>query len=130
MSAASSFLSLLSEFEIEGTNFPLDFLRHLSYSFVTILSQEQVIDLLQKTRLSIAIGDKEVSQVGKIIVISGNLEDYRNTILNLSSPLTLTHLRKVFNDILLFLEREGYNGLFPEHYKMTLRDQTFALVKT
>lgn len=87
-------------------------LRHLSYGFMAALPQNMVNRLLSETCLNINYCET-VKRGIDFIVISGNLLQWRDAIINCSRP---NHeLLELMNEFLVFFDKYGFQHLFAEY---------------
>lgn len=100
-------------------------LRHLSYSLVIRSSFLSIFDLLSNS--SISVSSAECSDGTYLSYASGNLEEWREAIINSCSDSSSIELRLLFDRILLTFEKEGLSDVFSDYRKVNLPDKTFRL---
>ena len=130
---APSFLTMLSRMkdstaDMQGTlEDPGHLLRHINYIFLAACDPTTRIDLIQRTPLAVQFAPTDKGM--DILVISGDLEEWRTAIINCCSNQSPFQTRLLFDQILLLFEGEGLGRLWSQYQKKTMSDQTFQLLE-
>lgn len=103
------------------------FLHHLSVSFVVIAESQTMRDLLEGVDLHVTIGETLKSGV-EIAVVSGNLSQWRNAVIDGCSEGTSYGLRALMGKCMLYFEQAGLHHLWAFFKKTTMHDSTFKLL--
>lgn len=100
---------------------PGHLLRHISYTFGVVCHYELAMRLIQ-TATQLDIEHKFIDD-GVLLVITGNLEEWRNVMLN-----DVEETRPVLNRIMILLELEGFDKLWLGYRKKQLNPESFTLI--
>jgi len=106
---------------------PGHLLRHLHYTFLIACDPSTRVDLIQRTPLAI-----EYTSTGRgmdMAVLSGNLEEWRTSVINCCSDQSPYQTRLMFDVILVKFEGEGLAKLWSRYQKKTMPDQTIRLIE-
>jgi hypothetical protein len=128
---SSSFLLALTDLQ-GSTNDPLKEpskdLRHLSFSFLVAASRSTIYDLLEATRLSVC-STKSLAKGILLVVVSGNLEEWHNAIINCSTKDASLSLRDLCNKFILQFDKQGFQNLWHRYMRSSHNDGTFLLIE-
>jgi hypothetical protein len=122
----SSFLLSLQTFEtkIYETSIPWHLLRHLTYSFLIVLDYDDYIKLIENSPTINIISSQTIEKNVKLLIASGNLEDWKFECIQERST---RELQILFDKIVLYFESNGLGKMFIEYKKTTLKNNTFIL---
>ena len=123
----NAFILTLKELKDEKAKYqdnPGSILQHCFYTFLAAAKKEILLELFEHSKLGILTTPCEYGL--HIIIMSGNLETWRNTAINCCSELVSFECRLLVNKIILIFEyQEGI--IFSEYKKEGLKDTTFKL---
>ena len=119
-------LATLTDFKGVACNFSNlgSLLRHEHYMYLVHCKERDMFELVWESGLDITT-DPE-NEVG---IASGNLQQWRTSILNGCSESSLDSFREFTNLILLDLESRGMGQIFSNYRKAALKDSTFKLLE-
>lgn len=129
---AISYLCMLSEIwkpglhTIEAQRKAGSLLQHLFISVLTIGSKSLALELGEETELATK-SLKTIRDDYYLILASGNLQQWRTSIINSSTGNESQSLRVFMNKALRLFELEGYNELWSDYYKKDVTDMTHTL---
>lgn len=106
---------------------PGSILNHVSYSFLSSIPEDTAIELMENTPL--AVFGTPVGKNGRLVIITGSLQDWRTAIINCCSDTTTLELRASLDLAMLAFEKEGLSLIWGRYRKQTLPDKTFILVE-
>lgn len=101
--------------------------RHLFYTFVVYCSTDARLHLLEDSGLHIH-GESTVRGSLDMLVISGNLEEYRTAITNLSTGRETQEVRTIANKVLICFEKMGLGPIWANWKRVALPDSTVKLL--
>ncbi len=117
-----SFVVTLGEIFTEETN-PNEIiahgntlLEHVSLGFLCVLSESLLLELMENTNLSISSTPSDLSQI-RIVMVSGNLLIWQQSIINALTGLANNEYRSLFNEYKLELEKKKLGSLWNDYYK-------------
>jgi hypothetical protein len=106
---------------------PGHLLQHVSYTLLVICEPTTRIDLIQRTPLHLQFG--ETVQSCDLCVVSGNLENWRTSVINCCSDVAPYNTRLLFDKILVLFESEGLGKMWSHFAKKQLPDRTIKLLE-
>ena len=124
-------LVLLSKFfngddELKGVREAGSLLRHVFYGFIIIDTQEIINKLIEET--SISFKSRPTIRIDmQVAIISGTLEQWRESLINCLSPSTIFEVRQVMNDIMNYFDGLGLHHIFAYYRRRKLTDTTYVL---
>ena len=131
---ASAFIVSLAEMR-QGTCDPVKVIRgasgllkHLSYGFLVIASQDLISRIQEESSLSVYSGNTKDDWL-KIAVVSGNLKDWKIFIETCSHEQIDFSIRSMANQCQMFFEKAGFRDLWSGYQKSMLSDTTFKLLE-
>lgn len=129
----AGFIVTINELLVEGMD-PVTVLReagallqHASVSFFIIAPERVMIDLLQEGRVHVS--SVHIEKVGlRVGVASGNLEQWKNTIIECSTERVPPGLRSLVNKFMAHFEKMGLTQLWSHFMKAPMSDTTYKLL--
>lgn len=102
-------------------------LRHVAFGFLIVGPSQVFYDLRENSTLSVtsALTPKDGFKIG---VVTGNMEEWRNAIINCANDRTSFELRTLVNQCMLCLEQAGLGEVWANFQKTSMRDKTFRLL--
>lgn len=128
----ASFIQALGEFKSSNSSPSLTLqepgalLQHLTYGFEISAPRSIVFELLEISGLNV-LTTKTLIKTQLLAIVSGNLEQWRAAIINITNDQVSTSLRQLFNIFILYFEKEGFFDLWHRYKKLSLPDKTFVL---
>jgi hypothetical protein len=123
------FLTALGEMSSEDGNGSLSeagsLLRHASASFICVLPAEMINQL--KEEVDLAINSSIVRAGFRLCIVSGNMQQWREAIINCSSTRLPTEIRMLCNQFMMYFEQLGLGPIWAGYSKTTMSDNTFRL---
>ncbi len=117
-----SFVVTLGEIFTEETN-PNEIiahgntlLEHVSLGFLCVLSDSLLLDIMECTNLSISSIESDVRNV-RIVMVSGNLLIWQQSIINALTGLAQDEYRSLFNEFMKEFEKRKLSALWNDYYK-------------
>lgn len=125
----AGFIITINEILVEGMN-PVTVLReagallqHASASFFIIAPERVMIDLLQEGR--VYVSSVYIEKAGlRVAVVSGNLEQWKQTIIHCSSDRIPPGLRLLVNKFMMHFEKMGLSQIWSHFSKAPLDNNT------
>lgn len=102
-------------------------LRHVSVSFLAVVPSQTLLAFVEEVDLVITSGDSRISGF-KIILMTGNLEQWRNAIVDCSVERVNSDVRYLFNKCHSYFEKEGLAGIWSKYSKTQCHDNTYKLL--
>jgi hypothetical protein len=102
-------------------------LKHVSAGFMTNATSETIRVIMETGIAGITYTDYARGNPRFFSILSGTVEDWKNTILSLCTPATSFEVRFVVNSCCLYLEKASLFEVFGNYGKDTLSDKTFIL---
>jgi hypothetical protein len=131
LSDPARFLAIAAKFKDVGANDALvnlrtagSTLRFLNYGFLVLSDLDTMFELMQYTRLDVATNTTITRD--NIAIVSGNLETWRDSIIELSQNNS-TNVRILIDKIFIAFGRLGLGELWSDYRKKPLPDTTFLL---
>jgi hypothetical protein len=124
VSSVAFFCSELGPFE--GTKYSPNVFKHLLYGFLIDFSKDQYLDVLRETEL-ICSDNYESDDDEKIILVSGNLLQWKNAIVIFSSEHWNKKIRTIFNALYVFFLQKNLGIMFESYAQKQLEGGTFIL---
>lgn len=124
-------LVLLSKFfngddELKGIREAGALLRHLSYGFIVIDTVDTITRLVSETSVNFKIEDS--IKIGiQVAVLSGTMEQWRESLINCLSASSTLEVRIVMNEIMTYFDSIGLHHIFAYYRRRKLTDTTFVL---
>lgn len=132
MDNLNGYLCALSEMSTPGSK-PQDILknpgallRHIHYSFLIYCSRETRYQILEHCSIDTASG--LCPDGNYLVVASGNLQQWRESVINGTKEQSPTDLRQVLDMCMHLLEKEGLSKLWADYTKVPMKDRTLRLV--
>lgn len=100
-------------------------LQHGSQGFLMILDTDLLVEVFQTFPLNII---SIVSGRLRLAIVSGNLEQWRSSIINGCSVTSDSELRSLLGTCMIHMEKSGLAPLWWNYTKQSMKDKTFALV--
>jgi len=124
---ASAYLACLNldNKPIEQLRNPCVSWKHVSASFIAIVSQMTIIKIASKTELNIVVKNISESQ-NALIILTGDMKQWRDAII----ACCVTgdkELRELFNYCLIYFQESGFREVFHDCDKNGLEDKTFTV---
>jgi len=101
-------------------------LRHFSVSFLAVMHSETLYAFMEEVDLVITSCDSNRSAV-KVVLISGNGEQWRDAIVNCSVERVNMDVRVLANKCQSYFEQQGLERIWASYTKTRLHDQTLVL---
>jgi hypothetical protein len=102
-----------------------DLLSHLAFVFNVYADQETILQIMERTRLSVTMTPAVDGE--RIAIVSGNLQDWYNATIICCTERQPYNLRILFDKFVLFFEKLGLGELWHSTRKRMLPDRTFLL---
>lgn len=103
-------------------------LKHGHYGVACVLDMELLIDLLERSKLSITSIDLDIRNT-RLAIMTGTLEDWQITIVEGCSPDSNPEYRALLDVCMLHMEKSGLALLWGKYRKQSLKDKTLILVE-
>lgn len=107
---------------------PGSLLKHVSLGFLILASNECLFEVMEETSLNLLSTDSRVKNT-RLAVLTGNLEEWRTSIINGSSNNCGYECRLLMDKCLLHFELIGLGGVWSNYRKKILNDKTFQLTE-
>lgn len=121
-----SLLVTLTDFKGVPCSFPNlgSLLKHEHYTYLVHCKERDMFEIAWESGLNITTDpDNELG------IVSGNLAQWRSSILDGCSDSSLDSFREFTNLILIDLESKGLSQIFSNYRKVVLKDTTFKLLE-
>lgn len=103
-------------------------LQHGSFGFLAILDTELLLEIIQTSDLHCTSIPSQTKNI-RLAILTGTLEQWRTSIINMCSPTADYELRAIFDMCMLHMEKSGLAPLWWNYQKHNLSDKTFALLE-
>lgn len=127
-----TYVAALSEFAVRGSN-PITAVReadrllaHLSFSFLVSCDREVLLGVL-KQAIGLIVLCAEPSRGQENFIITANLRDLKQAIVEACAASGDTQARIIFNEVWKILVNLGFKDLFSAYQRREMKDHTFAL---
>lgn len=100
--------------------------RHFSYSFLVVCMDDVCVELMSESTVHVHWTDTIRSGI-KGLVVSGTLQEWKQTIVECSVDRVSFDLRTMMNQFKTFLVEEGYGQLFSDYKTKRHKDGTLLL---
>lgn len=133
LSEPAKFVAALSAFHDKlNANDPIksirsagSLLKHLSYTFMVLADDQLILDIRERTELTLTSASTMVGC--RLILISGNLKQFLDATVECCSPDVSIDIRYLFDFIVLHFDRIGLGELWYEYRRKSVKDKTFLL---
>jgi len=116
----------LKDFEInEFLNNPGGALKHLHFTFLTLIDNQLLIELVDESDLHLY--NVQTFNGAYLSLLSGTLEEWRTTIINCCSDKVSYKLRQLMDECFLLFEKEKLSKVWSGYSKTQMKDNTFRL---
>lgn len=124
-------LVLLSKFfngedELKGVREAGALLKHVSYGFMIIDTQDTISKLITESSVNFKISDTRRVDM-QAVLVTGTLEQWRESLINCLSPSTTYEVRLIMNEIMAYFDTLGLHHIFAYYRRRKLTDTTYVL---
>jgi hypothetical protein len=106
---------------------PGHLLQHVFYTFMVVCDPATRVDIIQRTPLAVQFTSTAMGM--DLLIVSGNLEDWRTAVINCCSEQSPFQTRLLFDKVLVLFEGEGLGKLWVRYAKKKMPDNTIKLLE-